>query len=134
MNELNKYQEKAFETCTSSSFNLSYILFGLIAEVGELIEKHHFDGIATGQIEELIELCNFFGDYAKAIRKEEVPPINITTINEELAIKELGDIQWFISMFAKLKEVSLSEVAEINIKKLTDRQKRNKIIGEGDLR
>lgn len=36
---LNDYQEKAMTTCTASSNNDAYALFGLVAEVGELADK-----------------------------------------------------------------------------------------------
>ena len=36
---LNEYQEKAMTTCTESSMNDTYLLFGLVAEVGELADK-----------------------------------------------------------------------------------------------
>lgn len=48
--------------------------------------------------------------------------------------KELGDVLWFLVACADDIGYSLSEIAEINLDKLADRDKRDKICGEGDNR
>ena len=52
----------------------------------------------------------------------------------EEIIYELGDQLWYISEIARELEYELQEVAEMNIKKLRDRQERNKLHGDGDSR
>lgn len=52
---------------------------------------------------------------------------------EELA-KELGDIMWYIAVFADSFGLKLDAIAESNLAKLADRAKRNSIKGEGDNR
>ena len=37
--ELNEYQKKAMTTSTEKSDNATYMLFGLMAEVGEIADK-----------------------------------------------------------------------------------------------
>jgi NTP pyrophosphatase (non-canonical NTP hydrolase) len=48
--------------------------------------------------------------------------------------KELGDILWYIAIIAEHLDVKFSDIAEGNIAKLADRQKRNVIHGAGDNR
>jgi NTP pyrophosphatase (non-canonical NTP hydrolase) len=48
--------------------------------------------------------------------------------------KELGDVLWFVSEMSYMIGTNLSEVAELNVKKLQDRQKRNTLKGSGDNR
>lgn len=54
--------------------------------------------------------------------------------DREAIIKELGDVLWYVANVARYLNVSLSEVAEINIEKLSSRKKRGKLHGEGDER
>ena len=48
--------------------------------------------------------------------------------------KELGDVLWFVSEMSRMIGTNLSMVAEVNLKKLEDRQKRHVIKGDGDER
>ena len=48
--------------------------------------------------------------------------------------KELGDVLWFVSEMSYMIGTNLSEVAELNVKKLQDRQKRNTLKGSGNNR
>ena len=48
--------------------------------------------------------------------------------------KELGDVLWYVANVARYLGVSLSDIAEGNIKKLSSRKNRNKLHGEGDNR
>ncbi len=48
--------------------------------------------------------------------------------------KEVGDILWYIALFTQRLGLSLDEVAQQNIKKLSDRKKRGVIRGQGDNR
>lgn len=48
--------------------------------------------------------------------------------------KELGDVLWQVAAVADDFGLSLSDVAEHNIAKLADRDKRGVIDGAGDLR
>jgi NTP pyrophosphatase (non-canonical NTP hydrolase) len=51
----------------------------------------------------------------------------------ELA-KELGDCLWYTSLLATYLDYNMSEIASININKLSSRRDRNKIQGSGDNR
>lgn len=121
--ELNEYQEKAMTTCTESSMNDTYLLFGLVAEVGELADK-----VAKAKRKEIItisgnhilpnvpskESAKDFNDFVKGF------------------VKELGDVLWFVALIAQHAGLTLEEVAQLNLDKLADRAKRNVIIGDGD--
>lgn len=63
----------------------------------------------------------------KAIRKGE-------HVSSDALVKELGDVLWYVSACGYELGYNLKEVAQTNLKKLYDRQKRNKIVGEGDER
>lgn len=51
----------------------------------------------------------------------------------ELA-KELGDVVWYIAVFAHTLGLSFEDVMQRNVKKLQDRKKRSVIRGAGDNR
>ena len=103
--ELNEYQKRAMTTCTDSSHNFAYMFMNLVGEVGEFASK-----------------------VAKLIRKEKW-----SSTEEELK-KEAGDILWQLSGLCSVMGWSLEDVAQENLAKLSDRQKRNVIVGEGDNR
>jgi NTP pyrophosphatase (non-canonical NTP hydrolase) len=51
----------------------------------------------------------------------------------ELA-KELGDVLWYLAVFAQLLGTSLEDVAATNLQKLASRRERNMLQGSGDNR
>lgn len=111
---LDKYQKQAAEfDLFESSFDLKSPGFlekvlGLAGEAGETADK-------------VKKIIRDKGGYAS----EE---------DREMIIKELGDVLWYVASVARYLNVSLSEVAEGNISKLSSRKKRNKLHGEGDER
>lgn len=48
--------------------------------------------------------------------------------------KELGDVVWYVAVFADSLGLSLEEIMQLNVQKLQDRKKRNVIKGKGDNR
>lgn len=81
-----------------------YVVLGLVGEVGEL-----------------------YGKWAKDIRDH-------AEIEHEDAKKELGDILWFLTALCHDNGTTLSEVADMNIKKLAGRAERKTLQGSGDNR
>lgn len=82
--------------------NEAYVLLGLVGELGEL-----------------------YGYLAKAIRDG-------YEIDKNYVKKELGDKLWFMAAIAEGLGLTLDEVAQGNIDKLSGRQYRNTIKGSGD--
>lgn len=47
---------------------------------------------------------------------------------------EIGDVLWYMAALCRDLDISLEDIAENNLEKLRDRQKRNVIGGSGDYR
>lgn len=111
---LDKYQKRAAEfdlfgtTMDLKSPGFLEKVLGLVGEAGEAADK-------------VKKIIRDKGGYASEEDKVEI-------------IKELGDVMWYVANVARYIGVSLSDVAEGNIKKLSSRKKRNKLHGEGDNR
>lgn len=123
---LNDYQKQAMTTCTESSDNDTYALFGLMAEVGELADK-----VAKGRRKQAVSIVDnviqprFGGDSHKELKDNDF---------SQGVKKELGDVLWFVAHLAHRFGWSLDEVAQMNLNKLADRAKRGVIVGNGDNR
>lgn len=112
--KLDKYQEKAagfdlFETAMDlrSPAFLEKVL-GVAGEAGEMADK-------------VKKIIRDKGGYASEEDRAEIA-------------KELGDVLWYVANVARYLGVSLSDIAEGNIAKLSSRKNRNKLHGEGDNR
>ncbi len=88
--------------------NLSYPTLGLCGESGEVAEK------------------------VKKLLRDKKGKLDSQSKQE--IIKEMGDVLWYLSAIASELKVNLEEVAKININKLSNRKKKNKIQGSGDNR
>jgi NTP pyrophosphatase (non-canonical NTP hydrolase) len=88
--------------------NIFYPALKLAGEAGEVAEK-----------------------VGKAIRDDNW---EITEERREGLIKELGDVLWYVSALCFELNVSMSEVAQINIDKLNSRKARGVLKGDGDNR
>ena len=55
-------------------------------------------------------------------------------IDKEEVAKELGDVMWYMAALARDLGYPLSDIAQMNLDKLTSRKKRGKIRGSGDNR
>lgn len=109
--KLNEYQEQALRTAIGATTDLKVLLYrtlGLNGEAGEVAEK------------------------VKKILRDKDGKINETDKQE--IVKELGDVLWYLQAIADYLGVSLEEVAQKNIEKLSSRKKRNLIHGSGDNR
>lgn len=70
------------------------------------------------------------GEYSEKIKKL----IRDGKLDKPLALKELGDVLWYLTASANELGYSLTDVAEVNIVKLSDRAERGKLQGSGDER
>lgn len=102
---LDKYQQEALGTAIyPQNRALEYLALKLCGESGEVAEK-----------------------VGKSIRDNK--PLD----DKDLA-KELGDVLWYVANLAQFLGYDLSEVAEMNLTKLKDRQNRGVLGGSGDNR
>lgn len=69
------------------------------------------------------------GEFADKVKKAWR---NGTPLDLFSTVRELGDVLWYIAAAARDIGVTLEEVAEANIAKLTDRRDRGVIKSEGD--
>lgn len=108
--EINEYQTEARKTAVYPDIgnNFIYPTLGLCGEAGEVAEK------------------------VKKILRDENG--NLTLQNIEKLTKEMGDVLWYLANLSTELNVSLEDVAQINLDKLQSRKDRNKIHGDGDER
>jgi NTP pyrophosphatase (non-canonical NTP hydrolase) len=108
--DLNDYQRAALRTAAPRDKHneLFHLLLGLVGETGEIAEK------------------------AKKIVRDKDSDFSQWDI-EDLT-KELGDTLWYVAVIADHFGVPLEDVAQRNITKLADRQKRAVLGGSGDNR
>lgn len=112
MTSFDEYQEKTEETAIYPDegdvfgvpVGVLYTALGLSGEAGEVAEK-----------------------VKKAIREED--PSYLENLTDEL-----GDVQWYLARLADELDESLDRIARRNIEKLSDRQDRDVLSGEGDNR
>lgn len=104
------YQRAALRTARDRDApdEFMHLVLGLVGEAGEIAEK----------VKKLIRDQN--GDLARLDR-------------DDMAA-ELGDVLWYSAVLASYLGLSLNEVAERNVDKLADRQRRAVLGGSGDHR
>jgi NTP pyrophosphatase (non-canonical NTP hydrolase) len=106
-----EYQKKALETAVENpdpQMNKTIWAMGIAGEAGEVIEKW------------------------KKIMAYEKGQLDETKVAE--LSKELGDVLWYIAVFADSLGLSLNQVIEQNVAKLESRKNRDVIMGAGDNR
>lgn len=108
-----EYQKEAANTVAypgrGTPVGLNYTILGLVGEAGEIAQK-----------------------LKKRIR-DEGGDVKDPEFKKELA-KELGDVIWYCSALADELDYPLGQIAHMNLEKLADRKKKNKISGSGDHR
>ncbi len=108
---LDDYQKQAITTIISTDDpfkdTLHWVL-GICGEAGEVAEK-----------------------VKKIIRDHKG---NISQSDKQELAKELGDVLWYLAVFAHEIGFSFEEVATSNLNKLKDRKARNVLAGSGDNR
>lgn len=114
--DLNQYQNRAMETALE--VNVEHMAFGLVEEAGEvaaILKRYHRGD--DGYYDEFASQFDFLS--VEAVNKLEA---------------ELGDILWYVAVFANHLGLSLNEVAIYNLNKLQSRKARDMIRGSGDTR
>lgn len=104
-----EYQSESAKTAVFPEDKaLTYLTLGLTGEAGEFADK-----------------------VKKIIRDSEG---EISPELRELLLKELGDVLWYLTQLCSYFNVSLSEVASMNLAKLFKRMANGTINGSGDER
>ena len=106
-----EYQEKSKKTDKGTIIkdsSIAYYTLGLCDESGEV----------AGKIKKL------YRDYDGKLTEE---------YKKEIA-KELGDVMWYLAQLCSRLNLTLEEVAQMNIDKLASRLERGHITGNGDNR
>jgi len=108
--DFDEYQKKSRETALypNKGKNFIYPVLGLTGESGEVAEK----------IKKVLRDNNGVIDEE---RREEIK-------------KELGDVLWYLAQIATELNLSLEEIAKVNLEKLKSRKERNQLYGSGDNR
>jgi NTP pyrophosphatase (non-canonical NTP hydrolase) len=105
----NDYQAAALKTADLKRKNeLFHLVLGLVGESGEIAEK-----------------------FKKLVRDKNSDE---SQIDREDMKKELGDVLWYVVLLAEYLGLKLEDIAEYNVKKLSDRLERGVISGSGDNR
>jgi NTP pyrophosphatase (non-canonical NTP hydrolase) len=108
--ECDGYQRAALRTAraTDAPDEFMHLVLGLVGEAGEIAEK----------VKKLVRDKN--SDLAELDR-------------DDMA-SELGDVLWYAAVLANFLGLSLDDVAQRNVDKLADRQRRAVLGGSGDNR
>ena len=108
---LDEYQQQALQTVLSTGDDFKDLLhwvLGINGESGEIAEK----------IKKIIR------DKDSVISQDD---------KDELA-KEIGDVLWYLAVFAHDLDIPLEDIAQANLDKLKSRQSRGTLGGSGDNR
>ena len=107
---LNDYQKAALKTTRGHDEHneLFHLVLGLTGETGEVAEK-----------------------FKKLVRDKDS---DIKQLDLNDMSKELGDVLWYLAVLADFLGISLEDIAQTNLTKLADRQKRGLLNGSGDNR
>jgi len=106
---LNEYQELARTTTIYPDiFRMIYPALGLASEAGEV----------AGKVKKMIRDDNCV----------------LTPERKADIVKECGDVLWYLSAVVGDMDMTLEEIARINLEKLLSRQERGVIGGSGDNR
>ena len=83
-------------------------------------------GEAGEVTEKLGKLTRHLGSFEAVARN------NISDSDRESIAKELGDVLWYVAGLSYEYGFKLSDIAKLNVEKLSDRQARGKLFGSGD--
>ncbi len=73
-----------------------------------------------------------FADKVKKILRDD--KAKMSEEKRQVLVKELGDVLWYVATLCKHLDISMEELAKLNIEKLASRNERGKLSGSGDNR
>lgn len=86
-------------------------------------------------VNSVLGLCGETGEVAEKVKKVMRDKEGIFDDDSKKEItKELGDVLWYIAVTSSNLGISFENIAQGNIEKLTSRQERKTLQGEGDNR
>ena len=108
--ECDDYQRAAMRTARPEDApdEFMHLVLGLVGEVGEIAEK-----------------------VKKLVRDKSS---DLAQLDRDDMAAELGDVLWYAAVLANFLGLSLNDVAQRNVDKLADRQRRAVLGGSGDNR
>jgi NTP pyrophosphatase (non-canonical NTP hydrolase) len=115
--DMNTYQATALSTASYKDDDQALLCTtaGLQGELGEAMEA-----------------------LKKYIREDDekagMPPIEAFKKFQSTTVKELGDLMWYIAVYAWIWDITLEDICTHNVSKLSDRVKRGVLHGSGDER
>lgn len=97
--------------------------------------KYPDSGLTNGLVYVSLGLAGEAGEVANKVKKV----LRDSNGNLELPMRlkladELGDVLWYVAMFAKELDFTLDDIAKANLDKLASRAERGAIQGSGDVR
>jgi NTP pyrophosphatase (non-canonical NTP hydrolase) len=104
------YQRAALRTARDKNApnEFMHLVLGLVGEAGEIAEK-----------------------VKKLVRDKKS---DMAELDRDAMAAELGDVLWYAAVLANFLDLSLNDVAQRNVDKLADRQRRAVVGGSGDKR
>jgi NTP pyrophosphatase (non-canonical NTP hydrolase) len=108
--ECDDYQRAALRTARDKDApdEFMHLVLGLVGEAGEIAEK-----------------------VKKLVRDQNS---DLAMLDRDAMAAELGDVLWYAAVLANFLGFSLNDVAQRNVDKLADRQRRAVLGGSGDNR
>ncbi|WP_134738548.1 nucleoside triphosphate pyrophosphohydrolase family protein [Nocardioides sp. 503] len=108
--DLDDYQRAAMRTARDKDApdEFMHLVLGLVGEAGEVAEK----------VKKLVRDKNS----------------DLAHLDRDDMAAELGDVLWYAAVLANFLDLSLNDVAQRNVDKLADRQRRAVLGGSGDNR
>ena len=98
-------------------------------------ETARYPEVGANPIYPTLGLCGEAGEVADKVKKvlrDQAGDFDADSL-EGLRL-ELGDVLWYVSQLASELDLSLEEIAEVNLAKLASRVARDVIAGSGDRR
>lgn len=84
---------------------------------------------------QVLGICGEAGEIAEKMKKIVRDKGGVMSEEDrEAMIKELGDVLWYLTRFAQSLNVTIEDVAKLNMEKLESRKSRGMLGGEGDNR
>jgi NTP pyrophosphatase (non-canonical NTP hydrolase) len=130
-------------------YHLWYYILGLVGESGEAADKilalYKRQGVAGRLWQRVLSVAAQASMTVDAIKKmyrnqgygkneSAYGPYEMTDDERREFAKELGDVLWYVARAAARIDMPLSEVARLNIEKLSDRAARGVVRSQGDNR